>query len=159
MKRNIQLWTDGGAAPNPGPGSSSYIIILDGQKYTNVQYGGPVVTNNQMELKAVIYGLKHLLVLEEDNYEKLEVTVYCDSAYVVNGAIHPNRLIKWAQNGYRKTDGSPLANKELWESLFNILMNKKLVVKFEKVKAHSGIPLNEECDSMATLETILCRPN
>ena len=97
-------------------------------------------TNNQMELTAVIEGLKALK-------EPCKVTVYSDSAYVVN-AFNQDWITGWINNNWRNSKKDPVANKELWEEL--IALTKKHTVEFIKVKGHAGNKYNEICDKLAT---------
>ena len=151
-KNKVQLWTDGGAQPNPGSGAYVYILIMNGTKLDYSRYGGTNVTNNQMELIAVIEGLKFIKEKADVEGEAFYVEVFCDSAYVVNGVNHPNRLQKWRSNGYFTSSGSPLKNRDLWISLGDLLDDKLLKITMTKVKAHSGIKLNERCDELVGIE-------
>ena len=55
----IQIYTDGAASGNPGPGG--YGVVLRSGVYEKELSGGfRLTTNNRMELLAVIEGLKAL---------------------------------------------------------------------------------------------------
>ena len=104
--KQIQIYTDGACSYNPGPGGWGAILI-----YKNVEKvisGGEAnTTNNRMELLAVINALKILK-------ERCEVTLYSDSAYVVNAVLN-DRLFQWFQAGWKTNDKKPVKNQELWE--------------------------------------------
>ena len=74
MKKQITLYSDGSSLGNPGPGG--YGGILEYQE-TRKEYSGaePYTTNNRMELRGVIEGLKLLK-------EPCQVEVISDSSYV-----------------------------------------------------------------------------
>lgn len=73
------------------------------------------------------------------------VTILTDSAYVMNGAT--DWIKGWKAKGWRKADGKPVMHRERWEELDDLLTTR--TVTFQKVKGHSGHPLNERADALA----------
>ena len=142
-KKEIKLYTDGACSGNPGPGGYGAILI-----YKNIEKvvsgGEPQTTNNRMEIMAVIKGLEVLK-------QACNVTVYSDSAYVVN-AIDKGWIFSWKKNNWKKSDGDVVKNIELWERLIE-LMNFHSV-KFVKVKGHSDNEYNNRCDKLAVEESL-----
>ena len=69
----IELYSDGGAEPNPGKGGFGVIMAYKGKRKEFSQ-GYHLTTNNRMELMGVIYGLEKLKT-------KSIVNVYTDSRY------------------------------------------------------------------------------
>ena len=67
----VDLFTDGGADPNPGKGAWAIILQAKG-KYKEFSQAYTRTINNRMELLAVISGLEKLK-------EKCAVTVHSDS--------------------------------------------------------------------------------
>ena len=104
--------------------------------------GQAQTTNNRMELTAVIEALKALK-------EPCSVTLTSDSKYVVDG-ITKGWAESWRAKGWRKGDGKPALNPELWEELLELL--RKHTVEFVWVKGHAGHPYNERCDRLAVSE-------
>ena len=140
MKKVI-LFTDGACSCNPGKGGWGAIFIYkDYQK----EFSGynENTTNNQMELTAVIEGLKKLK-------EPCDVSVYTDSAYVCN-AFKEKWIDVWKQNGFKNANNKLISNFELWQEL--LLLCKTHSVTFYKVKGHSDNELNNRCDKLATDE-------
>lgn len=139
--KQIQIYTDGSCSYNPGPGGWGAILI-----YKNVEKvisGGEAnTTNNRMELLAVINALKILK-------ERCEVTLYSDSAYVVNAVLN-DRLFQWFQAGWKTNDKKPVKNQELWEELLKMLSFHS--VTFVKVKGHADNEYNNRCDKLARNE-------
>ena len=139
--KQIQIYTDGACSYNPGPGGWGAILI-----YKNVEKvisGGEAnTTNNRMELLAVINALKILK-------ERCEVTLYSDSAYVVNAVLN-DRLFRWFQAGWKTNDKKPVKNQELWEELLKMLSFHS--VTFVKVKGHADNEYNNRCDKLARNE-------
>lgn len=95
-----------------------------------------------MELTAVIEGLKALK-------RPCKVTVISDSKYVCD-AINQRWLALWERKGWRKADGKPVLNPDLWQALSALLQQHK--VSFEWIKGHDGHPENERCDTIAVRE-------
>ena len=137
--KKVTLYTDGACSGNPGRGGWGAVLIY-GEVEKQMSGVAEVTTNNQMELTAVIEGLKALK-------EPCEVLVYSDSAYVVN-AFNQNWIEGWINNNWRNSKKDPVANRELWEELISLTQTHK--VTFNKVKGHAGDKYNEICDSLAT---------
>lgn len=137
--KKVTLYTDGACSGNPGKGGWGAVLIY-GEIEKQMSGVAEVTTNNQMELTAVIEGLKALK-------EPCEVLVYSDSAYVVN-AFNQNWIEGWINNNWRNSKKDPVANRELWEELISLTQTHK--VTFNKVKGHAGDKYNEICDSLAT---------
>lgn len=137
--KEVTLYTDGACSGNPGKGGWGAVLIYGGfeKQMSGVE---EVTTNNKMELTAVIQGLKALK-------EKCKVTVFSDSAYVVN-AFNNNWIDSWITNNWKNSKKEPVANRELWEEL--MALTKFHEVTFNKVKGHAGDKYNEICDSLAT---------
>lgn len=97
-------------------------------------------TNQRMELQAVIGALSALKVNE------WEVTVYSDSAYVVN-AFQQKWLDNWQRNGWRNSKKEAVANQDLWKQLLKLTDKNRVTMM--KVKGHAGDEYNERCDELA----------
>lgn len=131
----IIIYTDGAASGNPGPGGYG-VVLTCGQYRKELSEGFKLTTNNRMELLAVIVGLEALKNLGSD------VLVYSDSKYVVD-AVEKHWLEGWIKKGFKGKK-----NSDLWMRFWRIY--KQHNVKFNWVKGHDGIALNERCDFLAT---------
>ena len=148
MPKKIEIWTDGACSYNPGPGG--WAAILRYGNYEKVFSGGEkTTTNNIMELTAVIKGLSALK-------ERCDVTLYSDSAYVIN-AINEGWLKNWQKSGFKTADKKPVKNRELWEELSDLL--EKQNVNFVKVKGHAQNENNNRCDEIARGEILKLSDN
>lgn len=136
--KEVKLYTDGACSGNPGPGGYGAILIYNGVE-KEISGGEKETTNNKMEIMAVLEGLRMLK-------EPCDVTVYSDSAYVVN-SIDKGWIYGWRKNNWRKKDKSLVKNVELWEEMLKLMSIHK--VKFIKVKGHSDNEYNNRCDSLA----------
>lgn len=134
----VVIYTDGACSGNPGPGGWGSILMYKGNK-KEISGGKKDTTNNIMELTAVIEALKLLKF-------KCKVSLYSDSAYVVN-AFNQKWIYGWMKNGWKNASKEPVKNKELWEELYEL--TKTHEVTFIKVKGHSDNEYNNRCDEMA----------
>lgn len=137
----VIIYTDGACSGNPGPGGWGSILMYKENK-KEISGGKKDTTNNVMELTAVIEALKLLKF-------RCKVSVYSDSAYVVN-AFNQKWIYGWMKNGWKNASKEPVKNKELWEELYEL--TKEHEVTFIKVKGHSDNEFNNRCDEMAREE-------
>lgn len=132
----IQIFTDGAASGNPGPGGYG-VILRSGNHYKELSEGFRLTTNNRMELMAVCVGLESLKKINQS------VTIFSDSKYVID-AVEKKWVFGWVNKGF-----AGKKNKDLW---LRFLQSYKLhQVKFIWVKGHAGHPENERCDELAVL--------
>lgn len=136
--KHVDIYTDGACSGNPGPGGYGAVLVYNG-KEKELCGGDSQTTNNRMELTAVIEALRALK-------EPCSVTLTTDSKYVSDG-ITLGWAKSWKAKGWRKADGKPALNPELWETLLELL--EKHEVEFVWVKGHAGHPYNERCDALA----------
>jgi ribonuclease HI len=140
----VTIYADGACKGNPGPGAWAAVLITrrNGAPVEKEISGAePQTTNNRMELRAVIEALKCLRL-------RSRVTVYSDSAYLVN-AFDRRWVHNWLRNGWKTQGKSPVKNRELWEELLHLVEQHD--VRFEKVKGHAGDVYNERVDRLANL--------
>lgn len=139
-------YTDGACSGNPGPGGWAYVRLresVSGYK-TEVESGGKEsTTNNEMELTAVY---KALVKAYKEGIK--QVTIYCDSTYVVN-AITKCWLLNWKENEWKTKEGNEIKNKKIWEKMYKLVYECGMYLSLNKVKGHSGDPLNELADRAA----------
>ena len=140
----VILYSDGSSRGNPGPGGYGTIL-----QYTDragvlhekeISEGFRDTTNNRMELMGVIAGLEALL-------KPCSVDVWSDSQYVIK-AFNDHWIDGWKKRGWKKADGKPVLNEELWKRL--LLAAEPHEITWHWVKGHDGHPENERCDALAT---------
>lgn len=148
----IKVYTDGASRGNPGKGG--WGVVGYDSKGVIFEVGGSAanVTNNQMELTAMIMGLKYVVT----NISKLKsvasrIDMYTDSQYVVKGM--NEWRYGWVKNNWKNSQKKDVLNRELWERL--ILLDdecKKIGVThaYKYVKGHAGDIGNERADTIAT---------
>ena len=143
MKR-VYLTTDGACIGNPGPGGWACVLrYLDRKK--EIFGCEEKTTNNRMELRAAIEGLKMLR-------EPCEVVMVTDSQYVKKGVTE--WLEQWKARGWQKKRKGKAANKtvlnqDLWQELDRI--SQQHTISWEWVKGHAVHPENIRCDELANI--------
>ena len=137
----VEIFSDGACSGNPGPGGWGAILRCDGYE-KEISGGEAHTTNNRMELTGVIQALSALKY-------PCKVRVTTDSRYVVDG-ITKGWAQGWQKRGWKKSDGKPALNPELWERLLELLAIHD--VEFAWIKGHAGHEENERCDRLAVAQ-------
>ena len=147
------FYVDGSSKGNPGPGGFG-VIELDTciretynsyiESYSlNYEYAEyfDYVTNNQMELKAILHVLKLAEAHPEEGY-----IIYSDSAYAVNSI---NDWIRgWAANGWVNSRKVTVENVDLMQEIYKYIDLDNYLIK--KIRGHDGELGNELADAAAT---------
>ena len=132
----IEIYTDGAAKGNPGPGGYG-VILRSGRFEKELSQGFYYTTNNRMELLAVIVGLETLK--KKGN----TVSIFSDSKYVVD-SVNKKWLDQWQKKSWSK-----VKNVDLWKRLIIALKDQK--VSFFWIKGHNEHTENERCDKLAVM--------
>jgi ribonuclease HI len=124
---DIVIYTDGGAAPNPGPMGIGVVIERGKQRREICEYLG-VGTNNIAELTAIERAIDALEPADRNR----RILIHADSAYaigVVGGAMKPKKNLELVARIRDKARGFP-------------------GIRFVKVRGHAGVAENERCDAL-----------
>ncbi len=92
-----------------------------------------------MEVQAAISALSAL-------NEPCDVTLYSDSSYLVK-AFNDRWIQGWIRRGWKTAGGTPVENRDLWETL--IPLTERHRVRFVWVKGHASNAGNNRCDELA----------
>ncbi len=130
----VEVYTDGACSGTPGPGGWAWAI--DRERFASGSE--PSTTNQRMEIRAALEAVKAL-----DG----PLVVVSDSAYVVN-CFRDGWWRNWRTRGWVTSTKSPVANRDLWEPLVDLVEQRGDVV-FHWVKGHSGHPMNDLVDQLA----------
>ena len=133
----VEIWTDGGCKPNPGPGGWAAVLTFRGVE-REISGGEPATTNNRMELMAAIQALEALK-------RPCKVELHTDSQYVRKGITE--WISGWKARGWRTADKKPVKNEDLWKRLD--AARARHTVDWRWVKGHNGHELNERADGLA----------
>ena len=134
----VEIWTDGGCKPNPGPGDWAAILIYKGA-VRELTGGETDTTNNRMELTAAAEALEALT-------RPCKIILHTDSEYLKNGITRWHT--GWVRKNWRSSTGDPVKNMDLWQRILTAA--KPHEIDWRWVRGHSGNPLNERADELAT---------
>ena len=134
----VEVWTDGGARPNPGPGGWGAVLRY-GTVERELSGAEPATTNNRMELTAACAALETLK-------RRCRVVLHTDSEYVRNGITRWHT--GWVRRNWRNAAGDPVANMDLWRRLLAAAAEHE--VEWRWVRGHAGDAMNERADRLAT---------
>ena len=128
-KPRVQIWTDGSTWPeNPGNGGWS-VVLINGTRIRALAGYEKRATNNNMETRGVLEGLRALK-------EPCIVDLYTDSMYVFKGM----RAL-----AFGRALGT---NVDLWEAIQPLVAVHQVFV--HHIKGHAGELYNEYADSLAS---------
>jgi ribonuclease HI len=137
-RKQVQLITDGACLGNPGPGG--WAAILRYNEHKKEIYGSePHTTNNRMELRAAIEGLRALK-------ENCAVEVVTDSEYLKNGIT--NWIHGWKRKGWMTAAKKPVVNQDLWKDLDEQVTRH--ATEWTWTKGHASHSDNNRCDELAS---------
>jgi ribonuclease HI len=163
------IYTDGSCLGNPGPGGWAAVIVTPQGEERRLSGAEAATTNNRMELRAAIEGLRALLpgvtpgaaaggatggatvpgvaVGGGTGAAPLPgaVRVISDSEYVKKGITE--WIGPWKRKGWVTAAKTPVKNRDLWQQLD--ALNAALHPAWDWVKGHAGHAYNELCDALA----------
>lgn len=128
------VYTDGACSGNPGPGGWAW-AIPDGAFASGADAH---TTNQRMEITAALEAVRSIAG---------PLTVVSDSTYVVH-CFRDRWYEGWMRRGWRNSQRRPVANRDLWEPLISLVLERG-DVSFRWVKGHSGDPMNDMVDRLA----------
>ncbi|HNX26553.1 MAG TPA: ribonuclease HI [Phycisphaerae bacterium] len=138
----VDIYTDGGCSPNPGPGGWAAVLISEKHDLKKEISGAECdTTNNRMELLAAIQALRTLK-------KPCNVKLHTDSQYLQK-AFCDGWLDNWVKKGWKTAGKKPVANQDLWQELLKLTAIHN--VDFVWVKGHAGNDYNERCDELVNL--------
>lgn len=140
MINKVDLYVDGACKGNPGPGGWGFVIMQKDHIIQELYGAQNNTTNNRMELKSAIEGLRAIK-------EKSQVALYTDSQYVKNGI--NDWLRRWVSNGWKTANNKAVKNQDLWIELHQECQRHD--ISWHWVKGHSGLLGNERADQLAQL--------
>ena len=136
--KKVRLITDGACLGNPGPGG--WASILRFNQHKKEMWGSePHTTNNRMELRAAIEGLRALK-------EPCAVEVVTDSEYLKNGIT--TWIHGWKRKGWMTSAKKPVINQDLWKALDEQAARHQTTWVW--TKGHASHADNNRCDELAS---------
>ncbi len=145
------IFCDGACSGNPGRGGWGVICVFPQGLVREYAGGDAATTNNRMELRASIEGIRHL------REARAPLQLFTDSTYVIKGITQ--WVHGWRRNGWRTAEGKDVLNRELWEELSRVTRDHGFPVHWNYVRGHAGIPGNERVDEIAVAMTQGIKPD
>lgn len=140
MKPHVTIYCDGACIGNPGPGGYAALLMTKKNDPNERVVCGqePETTNNRMELRGAIEGIRALR-------RACMVTIYCDSQYVIKGMTE--WLPSWQLSQFKTSARKEVKNKDLWVELAEV--SKPHEIAWRWVRGHAGNEYNERVDEIA----------
>lgn len=135
----INIYVDGACKGNPGLGGWG-VYIEKGKETHAIKGVKPDTTNNEMELVALVEGIKYAV----EKYPDEHLNVFTDSRYIFDGVAMAARRRK---AGWKLPNGRRVAHFRLWDD-FIVSINGKPIT-WNQVKAHSNSKGNNLADKLA----------
>jgi len=151
-KNWLYIYTDGSCLPQEkrkGGIGIRYIYLNENEEEFRIdgnEFGYKSTTNNQMELEAVIKGLRGIKDLQLPiKYNNIQVR--SDSRYVVNNIT--KAIFIWSKQKWMDQNGKPVENAVLWKELIKVICQVPCRVEFEWVKGHAKDTDQKAVDRLA----------
>ncbi len=138
LVKKVQIITDGACLGNPGPGGWAAILRY-GPHRKEIFGCEPHTTNNRMELRAAIEGLRALR-------EECDVEVVTDSEYLKNGIT--SWIANWKKRNWMTAQKKPVINRDLWEELDREVERHR--AQWSWTKGHASHEDNNRADELAS---------
>lgn len=145
----IHIYTDGSSRGNPGLGGFGAVVYqCDDTKETAIihcyQEQFKHVTNNQMELRAILYAFEYATKYHPNE----PCIIYSDSAYCVN--ICNDWIYTWVRNNWKNSKKKEVENINYVKALYKYLSTDFFMCQVNKCKGHKDLIGNELADALAT---------
>ena len=150
----IDVYTDGSSFSHPRSGGIGIQLVkvnaLGQEECQDIVLPGYAgATNNQMELKACITGIKKAML--DPSFGSIgRIVVHSDSQYVLNN--HNMAFFSWSKSRWCNLYGKPVANANLWKELLKTVKAVNASgkrVEFRWVKGHAKDQHNRAADKLA----------
>jgi ribonuclease HI len=141
----IEIYTDGSCIGNPGPGGWGSVILRNdasGNIIKRLEKSGHALdtTNIRMEMTGACVALESLGRATTE-----PITLRCDANLIPNAM--NTWLAGWKAKDWKKGDGKPVVNRDLWERLERAAEGR--TVTWAWVRGHNGAEHNERADRLA----------
>lgn len=137
-KKPVIIAYSGGTCPNNSSMSGFGCILIENGYFTKLSGCEPKSNSYRSELIGVIEVLNYFKTSKE-------IHLFIDSDYVYNGI--KEWIDIWADKNWVTKSGKPLANKDLWKKIYELMKIHDL--ELHKVLAKIDNELSIECKDMA----------
>ena len=133
----IEVYTDGSCYNGNGgyavyfPGGEHPTICKEAKASTTASATATAVTSTRCEILAV----NTALTIYNDKFRGIPCTIYTDSLFIVDSIYRYFTI--WRNNGWKKTDGTPVKNQDLMKPMCELFDANKNHVSVKHIKAHT----------------------
>lgn len=142
-RKLIEIYTDGSFKRGSNIGGLGVAALKDNKLIYVYSKQFDNVTNNQMELKAII----HACEIADKYFPDEEVIIYSDSSYCVRSITE--WMSHWAKNNWINSQKEEVKNIELMRILYNYFKQDFYHCQIKWLKSHNGDIGNEIADALA----------
>jgi ribonuclease HI len=138
----VRIWTAGACIPNPGPGGWAYFARLGDRERTGKGHHEQT-TCSRMQMTAAVEALRSLKLKD------IPAVVYSDSQMLVKGM--NEWLSGWIARGWRRSDGKPVLNADLWQELSGLVEEREpaAAIRFSWISGRAEEAENELVHDLA----------
>lgn len=149
----IEIYTDGSLRKEKKGDVCGFGIYFPGGQVNNV--ASPFLLEPLTHNRAELYAIYRAIRITEKYCHFDEIIIHSDSEYAVNSLTV--WLHNWKKNNWIDSKKKPVKNQDIIKNIDNLLQKHRGKIKFQWVKAHSGIEGNEEADRLANIGSDIYR--
>lgn len=136
----IEVYTDGSCYN----GNGGYAVYFPGGEHPTIckeakesaisaitASAGTAITSTRCEILAV----NTALTIYNDKFRGIPCTIYTDSLFIVDSLYRYFPI--WRNNGWKKTDGTPVKNQDIMKPMCEVFDANKHNVSVKHIKAHT----------------------
>lgn len=138
----IEVYTDGSCYNGNGgyavyfPGGEHHTICKEAKAFAitasaSASASASAVTSTRCEMLAV----NTALTIYNDKFRGIPCTIYTDSLFIVDSLYRYFPI--WRNNGWKKTDGTPVKNQDLMKPMCELFDANKNHVSVKHINAHT----------------------
>ncbi|KAG0054439.1 hypothetical protein BGZ83_011233 [Gryganskiella cystojenkinii] len=150
----LVIYTDGSSLGNGQQGCQAGVGVFFGvndPRNVSERLDSDPQTNQRAELTAVYRAL------EVCGSDTAPIEIRTDSMYTIN--IVTKWASGWARNGWRRSDGAGVQNRDIIEPLMDRIQKRPGPINWIHVRAHVGTFGNEMADRLANAGAVMARPS
>jgi len=147
----LHIYTDGSSYSSPRRGGVGIRFVfpenINKEELDFDIDGYKQASNNQMEIKACIIALQRVSSIISELGQVSRIIIHTDSRYVVDN--FKRAICEWQIKHWKRKDGAPVLNTELWKELIREYKKIPKRVEIEWIKGHSKDIHNKAVDKLA----------
>ena len=127
----IEVYTDGSCHNGDG----GYAVYFPGGEHPTICKGATATAFAVTSTRCEILAVNTALIIYNDKFRGIPCTIYTDSSFIVDSLYRYFPI--WRNNGWKKTDGTPVKNQDLMKPMCELFDANKNHVSVKHIKAHT----------------------